>query len=158
MDEIVMVPVPRRYLEIVYRAMGEAGAQQSPRELAEEDTEKEAVEASESSGNGDWSPNELIRTYRESPPPIRKVLTYLADRAGQPVTGPELVREVYGAEDPKGKRKLPGALGAFGRRVKNRYGKGSWPFKARWSYEQNVMHYEMDSWTAEHIKRAISES
>ncbi len=147
-----MVPVPRKYLEVVYRAMSEAGAQQVQSEPAEE-----IAAIPESSGNGDWSPNELARAYRESPPPIRKVLSRLADDAGQHVTGRELVKEVYG-DDPKGYRKLPGALGAFGRRVKNRYGKSTWPFTARWSYEENVMHYEMDRWTAEHVKKAISES
>ncbi len=73
-------------------------------------------------------------------------------------TGPELVKEVYGTEDPKGYRRLPGALGAFGRRVKNRYSKSTWPFKAEWSYAENVMHYEMDPWTAEQIRKAIAQS
>lgn len=147
-----MVPVPRRYLEIVYRAMGEAGAQQGQTEQV-----GGGPGVPENSGNGDWSSNELIRAYRESPPPIVTVLTHLANNAGQPVTGRELVKEVYG-DDPKGYRRLPGALGAFGRRVKNRYGKSSWPFTAKWNYEESTMHYEMDKRTAEQIKKAISES
>ena len=153
MEDIVMVPVPRKYLEVVYRAMGEAGVQQDQPETA-----KNTPAASENSGDSDWSPEELIRAYRESPPPMRTVLNRLAENAGEAVTGSELVEEVYGDEDSRGYRKLPGALGAFGRRVKNRYGKSSWPFTSRWDYGEKEMHYEMDKWSAEHIKKAISES
>lgn len=154
MEDIVMVPVPRRHLGAVYRVIGEG---ETEAQLAPE-LQPAPVAASNlangDSDNGDWSPNEIARLYRESPPVMRQFLDQLADHPGEVVTAPELSEAIYGAEDDRRHRKLPGALGAFGRRVKNRYSKGTWPFRGNWSYENSVFEYKMDPWTAEQIRKA----
>ena len=162
MDDIVMVPVPRRHLATVYRVIAEGEAQTQPGEQPAPQPPAPVAApsvANGASGNGDWSPNEIARLYRESPPVMRKFLDHLADpdHADQVLTGPELATVIYGEEDDRRRRKLPGALGAFGRRVKNRYSKRTWPFKASWNYERNIMEYKMDPWTAEQIRKAQGE-
>jgi hypothetical protein len=50
---------------------------------------------------------------------------------------------------------MAGAVGAFGRRWKNRYHGGKdtkWPFEAWWDYERNVMVYRMPKEVADVIK------
>jgi hypothetical protein len=88
---------------------------------------------------------------------MRKFLDYLTDHAGKAVTSGEVATFIYGEDDDRRQRKLPGALGAFGRRTKNRYRKGTWPFSAGWSYEHSVFEYKMDPWTAEQIRKAQGE-
>ncbi len=36
-------------------------------------------------------------------------------------------------------------MGAFGRRVKNRYGKATSPFRADWNRDKEMMEYEMSA-------------
>ncbi len=50
---------------------------------------------------------------------------------------------------------MAGALGAFGRRWKNRYHGGKktkWPFESWWDYERNMMMYWMPTEVANVIK------
>lgn len=76
----------------------------------------------------------LIRIYEESEPKFRRLLLLLADRddPAAPMAY-EDVTSVMGWTSP---RSLPGALGAFGRRTKHRYG-GFWPFNRKHDAEWN---------------------
>jgi hypothetical protein len=70
--------------------------------------------------------NELLtRIYMESEPTFRRLLILLAERPqpDKPMYYPD-VRKAMGYTNP---RKLPGALGAYGRRTSHRYNK-FWPF------------------------------
>ena len=158
MEDIVMVPVPRRHLGAVYRVIGEGEADVEPAPEPQPTPQPTLGAVSDpaagDSDNGDWSPNEIARLYRESPPVMVKFLGYLADHPGEEVTAPDLAEFIYGSEDKRRQRKLPGALGAFGRRVKNRYRKGTWPFRGYWSYENSVFTYKMDTWSAEQVRKA----
>jgi hypothetical protein len=70
--------------------------------------------------------NELLtRIYEESEPKFRRLLLLLADRSDP--TALMAYEDVTSAMGWTSPRSLPGALGAFGRRTKHRYG-GFWPF------------------------------
>jgi hypothetical protein len=81
----------------------------------------------------------IKQVWNESGPVIRKVLKFLAANQGQVVTAAELAKEVFGAS--KGHR-LSGAMGAFGRRSKNRYNKLK-PFTAKWNALNSRWEYMM---------------
>lgn len=71
----------------------------------------------------------LRRAYVESEPTFRRLLMLLAGRPepDEPMYFAD-VSEAMGWTSP---RQLPGALGAYGRRAKHRYG-GFWPFVSDW--------------------------
>jgi hypothetical protein len=86
--------------------------------------------------------NELLtRVYVESQPTFRRLLLLLAERPN-----PEDLmsyRDVGLAMGWKEPRSLPGALGAFGRRAKHRYG-GFWPFDRTWDDDEWTHSLRMD--------------
>ncbi|MEW6060295.1 MAG: hypothetical protein AB1551_09205 [Actinomycetota bacterium] len=90
------------------------------------------------------------RMFLESPPAMRKLLVLLADDAGRNFP----TAEICGALDLT-PAQLAGVLGAFGRRVKNRYKGAKKPFQARWDPDpaQHTWLYRMDAEVAEVIKR-----
>jgi hypothetical protein len=81
----------------------------------------------------------IKRVWNESGPVIRKALKFLASKEGKVVVAAELAKEVFGAS--KGHR-LSGAMGAFGRRSKNRYN-GLKPFTATWNALNSQWEYTM---------------
>ena len=91
------------------------------------------------------------RAYRESPDTMKKVFDRLAD-------SPDLVvpmEQLEKATGYTGTSQMAGALGAFGRRWKNRYHGGKdakWPFEAWWDFERNSMVYRMSLAVAKVIK------
>jgi hypothetical protein len=68
------------------------------------------------------------------------------------VTSEELVEVLKDRKPDANNNTLAGTLGAFGRRVGNRYGTESWPFDSNWSYDHNSMVYWMDEWVAEQLR------
>ena len=109
--------------------------------LLEEVTEEDDEFRSE------WDEALIQRCFRESPPPMQGVLQFLA-------ANPErrfVVAQIAEAID-RTPNQLRGVLGAFGNRVKNRYGMDSWPFEAEWSDEAGGVLYRM----AEHVARIIT--
>ena len=67
----------------------------------------------------------ITRIYRESEEQFRRLLRFLADRPGVPVSTLEVAE---GLDLYRGTGSLAGMLGAFGRRSTNRY-EGFWPFE-----------------------------
>jgi hypothetical protein len=43
----------------------------------------------------------------------------------------------------RGSKTIAGALGAYGRRVSNRYGMKTWPFEDRWHHVEGQQYYSM---------------
>jgi hypothetical protein len=92
----------------------------------------------------------LARAYRESPEAMKKVFDHLANEADQDVPMEDLAKAV--GYHP---HQMAGALGAFGRRWKNRYHGGNdvkWPFSAWWNFDRNTMVYKMSAEAAAVIK------
>jgi hypothetical protein len=71
----------------------------------------------------------LTRIYVDSEPTFRRLLMLLAERPEPEL--PMLFDAVTAAMGWATSRSLPGALGAYGRRAKHRYG-GYWPFERGW--------------------------
>ena len=65
-----------------------------------------------------WTTDLIRQAYKESADPMRKVLLFLADHAGEEVTATKIA-EATGAK--YGWNTVAGMLGAFGRRSVNRY-------------------------------------
>jgi hypothetical protein len=83
---------------------------------------------------------------------MQKLLLMLAENAGKWVSAGEIT-DALGIT----RAQLAGVLGAFGRRLKNRYKGAQRPFSARWDHEQGSWLYRMDAEAAEVIKRAAQE-
>jgi hypothetical protein len=98
----------------------------------------------------------LIRIYEESEPRFRRLLLLLADR--EDPAAPMSYEDVTSAMGWTSPRSLPGALGAFGRRTKHRYG-GFWPFDREHDAEQNwslAMQASVADFVVElHVRRGL---
>jgi len=100
-----------------------------------------------------WSEELLQRAYDESSEAMRAVLETLASRPGETIPVTELTE---GAGLERGQ--LPGVLGAFGRRWKNRYrqGEANLPFKSYRSIAAGMTVYEMDAAVAAVLTRVAT--
>ena len=149
LDELVMVAVPRRHLIAVYELLS--------RPAAQPETERgglQAVIQAQQTGAfaadaviSEWSRALLERAFRESPASIKKVFRYLAEHAGDQVPITDIAQAV-GYTRPQ----LAGALGAFGRRVKNRYQRTTWPFTAEWDNDVRMWFYTMQPKEADVVR------
>jgi hypothetical protein len=89
----------------------------------------------------------IERAYKESDPPMRKILDYLADHPDQAISYPEINKHMAYPT----RRSLPGAMGAFGLRVNRRY-EGFKPYSAS-KVAGDEWALTMDADTAEIIKQ-----
>jgi hypothetical protein len=143
-DEFVNIPVPRQYVTQVYGFIAslESGGGESRVETSPS-SDVAAATLSES-----WPEDLIIRQYRESPESMKKFQQYLAEHAGQDFSSTEIA-EAIGAEH--GWNSIAGALGAYGRRVKNRYKRSTFPFNQNWDHEHGEMRHGMTPEVAEII-------
>ena len=136
-DEYINVPVPAELVPDVYRFIAERAAKTSP--LPAQADDEGAV----------WDATVLQRAYIESPPAMRAVFDYLASRAGENVPITDVADGIQ-----RKRESMKGILGAFGRRWKNRYKLGAWPFKGVWDHERMMFLYRMGPHEADVIKKA----
>ena len=85
---------------------------------------------------GAWTPALLERMYLESPQPMQQILVTLAKRVGVVHTAEELAEGIG-----RSRAQLAGVLGAYGRRVKNRYGMETWPFETIFDHGAGMYSY-----------------
>lgn len=150
--DYVTVQVPTPCLEAVYRLLadihsaapapvkrggsGTGGGGALPAPLAPPPHSSGAVDG--------WDLQTLQRMVNESPPAMRCILRALAlveqDDQWLPIAKLEASLE-HRSETTK--HTIPGTLGAFGRRVKNRYGWQLWPFEVRRGSKQVRWEYWM---------------
>lgn len=104
------------------------------------------------SENEEWSPKQLRLLYEQSPPAMVLILDYLAENPDREVTSGDLVEVLKERKADANSNTLAGTLGAFGRRVANRYGMENWPFDAYYSHEHYSLVYVMDGWVAEKLR------
>jgi len=139
MEGYVEIPIPVKFVPDVYALLAKLSGQgETPAPASTERTNGVPEE---------WSKSDLVRMWRESPPSMREFTCYLADRPEQMISSTEIGEAIN-----RPGLKLAGALGAFGRRVANRYSKETWPFLAVWDHEHERMGYQMSSGTADIIK------
>ena len=127
MSEFIMVPVPEERVTEVYALLGQASV-----------SDAAPTQDGEQRLSAEWSDAEIQRCYRESSDKMKLVLEFLAKNPNQPIHSDKLYAEIeYSAHQ------FAGAMGAFGRRVKNRYSKAVWFFEARWDPEAGMAVYNM---------------
>jgi hypothetical protein len=95
---------------------------------------------------------ELQKLWNESYPPMRKVLTKLAENGGKAVSGDDLAKVI--GKEKKG-HSIAGMMGALGRRIKHRH-KGQWPFHGNWNPNLYRWEYMMPAENAAHILKFAS--
>lgn len=134
---IHLVPVPEDRLAAVYAALANG---------------RTTTAAVTSPVLGSWTMDDIATMFRQSPRAMKAILRELAKNPGNRLTAPELAERI-----DRTRNQFAGVLGAFGRRVKNRYGKGDWPFLAEYSHEDGVYIYEMSPEVAELIREVDSE-
>lgn len=151
-SELVDVKVPREHLTAVYGFIAQL-----------EGSPKPSSEPSGSNGSapdfGPWTPEKLRRAYAQSPAPLKAVLMHLAEHPDK-VISTETLSQVYGKARgrPATPANLAGAIGAFGRRVANRYGikgpkgRSVRPFNSWWDAGAGSVVYQMPEHIAEVIR------
>lgn len=142
--EFVSILVPRRYVTQVY---GFISSLDNPTA----DVRQVRVEIDEAPAplGKDWPRDLIVRQYVESPPTMKKFQRYLADHPGEDFSSTEIA-EAIGAE--RGWNTIAGALGAYGRRVKNRYKRSKFPFQQEWDHQNGEMRHSMTNEVAEIIR------
>jgi len=132
--EFIMVPVPRDRVQEVYRLLATEPVLPTAALTGEEEAEP-------------WTDSDITRAYRESPPRMKLFLDYLASMPGQAVTSEETAKAVDYT-----RHQQAGMLGAFGRRVKNRYGRSTWFFEYGWNDKRGEWTYSMEAGPAKVLR------
>lgn len=138
-QEFISIPVPLDRVQEVYEVLGRPRASAQATVASTVDTPDGSIDVAL-----------VVRAYRESPPAMKKIFDFLASKPGKVSHMTEVAKAIGYTPNQTG-----GALGAFGRRWKNRYHGGQdtkWPFEAVWDHGVNMMRYSMDSETAKIIK------
>jgi hypothetical protein len=139
-SELVSIPVPKRHLTRVYGFIASL-----------ESADGISQESLGLNGDGkkkEWTAELIRRQFLESPDTIKRFEKLLAERAGTWLSTSEIA-QALGASH--GTKTIAGALGAYGRRVSNRYQMSTWPFETRWIHEEGQQSYCMPSEVAEII-------
>lgn len=140
-SELVSIPVPKRHLTRVYGFIASLesaeASSQAPLGLNGDGNRKE------------WTPELIRRQFVESPDTIKRFEKLLADHEGAWLSTSDIAQALGAA---RGTKTIAGALGAYRRRVSNRYQMGTWPFETRWIHEERQQSYCMSSEVAEIIK------
>lgn len=140
----VQIPVPSHLVVDVYSL------------IAQKSLYRPVESATPNVGTGireEWSASEIRRMYKESDTNMRAILDALAARAGKEVSSRELKSVLSRSRgETATSSTLGGTLGAFGRRIRNRYRKQTWPFAARWIPQTNENEYTMSNEVAALLK------
>lgn len=156
---LVPVYVPEDRVLDVYRYLGSTnGSAQTQAASAEEGTTPAAAEVVEEIGDGvagtGWTEQEIVRDFEESPrDSMQPILKAMAARPGEVLTTDDFANAMseHTGKPPR-TSSVAGVLGAYGNRVKGRYGKSTWHFEAKWSDEASGVLYKMPAEVAEIIK------
>jgi|DewCreStandDraft_4_1066084.scaffolds.fasta_scaffold151555_1 hypothetical protein len=144
-NELVAVMVPKHHLSKVYGFIAQLEsasptATSTPTEPAED--------------TGDWTSARVRRMVQESPQAMRDVLKAMADKAGAWVSVHDLASAI--SDKPKADwNTVAGVMGAFGRRVKNRYGIDKMPFEKRYDHAAHCKMFRMSKEIAGQVLQAL---
>lgn len=128
-EEFVSILVPKRHLTQIYGYIASLNG-----------TATVAKETAPEAKDDEWDRELIERQYRESPDSMKQFQKHLAANPGREFSTTE-VADAIGAE--YGWNSVAGALGAYGRRVKNRYKRSTFPFQQRWNHEKGEMMHSM---------------
>lgn len=149
-DDLVAVMVPRVHLSQVYGFIAslESGADAPSADVS--------VPVVEESASDEWTASRLRRMIHESPPAMKEILRTLAEHPNEWLTTNQLA-DALQTEDADWMT-VAGTMGAFGRRLKNRYGIESFPFDKRYSHEARSKIYRMSQRMAAVILSQLQEA
>ncbi|MEP7224988.1 MAG: hypothetical protein ABI783_08525 [Actinomycetota bacterium] len=153
-DDYVNVLVPKGHLTKVYGFIASLdtvnGAKAAPTEVeaAQEREWKPEPTKEKPEPTKEWTPELIKRQFVESPDSIKAFQRHLA---AHPDVWFSTGHMAITLKAVKGSKSIAGALGAYGRRVSNRYAMNSWPFKNRWDYSEGQQYYSMAPEVAEII-------
>jgi hypothetical protein len=134
-ENMVQILVPEKHVVAIYGYIASLERKEAGDEALVDATPSE-LRHNGPSEDEEWSPKKLRLLYEQSPP----------------ATSSELVEVLKDRKPDANSNTLAGTLGAFGRRVANRYGMESWPFEAYYSHEHYSLVYWMDGWVAEKLR------
>jgi hypothetical protein len=139
-NEYVSVLVPKRHLAKVYGLIATLEG--------ESDISPEVATATETKEDG-WTPELIRRQFEESPETIQRFQRLLADHQDEWLSTSDIATALNAQ---KGSKTIAGALGAYGRRVSNRYSMKTWPFANKWLHTEGQQSYCMSPEVADIIK------
>lgn len=146
-DDLVNVAVPKKHLQRVYRLLAD---------LDEDGGGSGDGTLPPRGGDGDggtfeeWTNARLERMVSESGQAMRDILRALVLRPGDWLSTADLAKAIEDNPDADWNT-IAGMLGAFGRRIRNRYGLDTWPMEWRRFPDGAGMHYMMPSHMAKRI-------
>lgn len=128
-DEIVMVPVPKKHLGVVYRALAQI-------------PEKQPIKSAWRSGDPAAWPEDKIATLKRELkyPGARAAIELSAERAPEPIS-------IRAVETTSGRtqKEVSADLGALTKLLKKLFQSDVWPMRAEWAAGgENAMYYVMD--------------
>jgi hypothetical protein len=100
----------------------------------------------------EWTPSRIRKMVEQSPPAMRDILTALASHPGEWMTSETLAKAIRGKDADW--NTVAGTLGAFGRRLKSRYGMDSHPYEGRHEHGVGKV-LRMSSQMAQQILQAM---
>lgn len=132
-SDLVSILVPKLHLKQIYGFIGALGGPATP----------------PADAGRPWSPNLIRRQFEESPDTIKRLQKILANKPGERFLTSDLASQL---KAEKGSKTVAGALGAYGRRVANRYKMTTWPFDTAWNHAEGQQSYCMKEDVADIIK------
>lgn len=136
MEDLVNVLVPRKHLSQVYGLIAQLeGATSSPTATLDE-------QPTNSGATDEWTPSRLRTMVEDSGPAMRDLLRAMAARPGEWLSTRDLAAALKNKPEADWNT-IAGTLGAFGRRVKSRYGLETWPFHYKRDHEHHCWIYSM---------------
>jgi hypothetical protein len=148
-EDLVNVLVPRAMVTGVYRFIASQTG-----DTLEMSTQRAEAPSEPAHIVAEWTPDITVRMVRESPKAMKDILGALADRAGHEVSTGDLAKAIKYKPNADSNT-VAGTLGAFGRRVANRYKKNVLPFEGRWDYEQHCKMHKMPMEIAQVVLQAL---
>jgi hypothetical protein len=140
-EEFVSVLVPRKHVTRVYGLIASLEQHRSG--------DSDLATMRSQTKEEQWPRDLIERQYRESPDSMKIFQKYLADHQGEEFSTTEMATALDAAH---GWNTIAGQLGAYGRRIKNRYERDSFPFESRWDHEKGEQYHSMTPQVAEIIK------
>lgn len=146
-DELVNVLVPKRHLSRVYGLIAEL-------EKGVEPKANGSPPVPAGSDHDDWTASRIRRMVEQSPPAMRDILKAMATRAGDWLTTEDLAKSIEANPDADWNT-VAGTIGAFGRRMRNRYGIDTPPFEKKRDHDRRCKVYRMDNAMATQILQCL---
>lgn len=154
-NDLVSVMVPKRHLAKVYGFI--ASLDDAPADRTPTPSTGVSTNGSADTENDEWTISHLRKMLRQSPPAMRDILVAMAQNAGNWMATRELAEEIQNKPNADWKT-VAGTMGAFGRRVKNRYGMESFPFERRYDHEARSKAYRMSEEMAAQVLELANEN